>query len=358
LWLDAGWDREYGGFVDKLDQEGRPVPLAKRVRVQARQIFCYAQAGLLGWNGPWQRAVEQGTAFMLDAYRRSDGLFRKSVEIDGSPADDMPDLYDQAFIVFALAWAYAVMDRPEALQIEAIRLLETLDQVATNPHGGYKELGSTPAPLRSNPHMHMLEALLAWVENGGKTDFATRSRGIVDLATRNFLDPATGAVGEYFDIDWSFAPGQPGTIREPGHQFEWAYLLDEADRRLGGDHRQASARLYAFGTEHGIQDGRTIFSNDAHGAALDSSSRLWAQTERLRTALILGAASSGAADDKYVLAAMQGFDWTWRMLDVPVRGLWRDRTTATGATIDEPAPASSLYHIMTGFLPLMTRGAT
>ncbi len=32
-------------------------------------------------------------------------------------------------------------------------------------------------------------------------------------------------------------------------------------------------------------------------------------------------------------------------LDTPTRGLWRDWMGPDGALVDEPAPASSLYHI-------------
>jgi mannose/cellobiose epimerase-like protein (N-acyl-D-glucosamine 2-epimerase family) len=31
---------------------------------------------------------------------------------------------------------------------------------------------------------------------------------------------------------------------------------------------------------------------------------------------------------------------------VPLRGLWRDKLLADGTWIDEPAPASSFYHII------------
>ncbi|PTT76204.1 mannose-6-phosphate isomerase, partial [Pseudomonas sp. HMWF010] len=33
-------------------------------------------------------------------------------------------------------------------------------------------------------------------------------------------------------------------------------------------------------------------------------------------------------------------------LDTPTPGLWRDKLTPEGAFIEEPAPASSLYHIV------------
>ena len=50
LWSSEGWDRTRGGFVERLDQEGRADRLApRRVMVQARQIYCFAKAAQMGW---------------------------------------------------------------------------------------------------------------------------------------------------------------------------------------------------------------------------------------------------------------------------------------------------------------------
>src|SRR5205085_3848194 len=50
LWSGEGWDRTSGGFVDRLDAEGRADPLApRRTFVQARQIYCFAKAAQMGW---------------------------------------------------------------------------------------------------------------------------------------------------------------------------------------------------------------------------------------------------------------------------------------------------------------------
>jgi mannose/cellobiose epimerase-like protein (N-acyl-D-glucosamine 2-epimerase family) len=50
LWSKESWDQTTGGFVDRLDQEGRADRLApRRVFVQARQIYCFAKAAQMGW---------------------------------------------------------------------------------------------------------------------------------------------------------------------------------------------------------------------------------------------------------------------------------------------------------------------
>jgi mannose-6-phosphate isomerase len=41
-----------------------------------------------------------------------------------------------------------------------------------------------------------------------------------------------------------------------------------------------------------------------------------------------------------------------RYLDTPVPGLWYDRIDADGKLVDEPAPASSFYHLVAAIAEL------
>ena len=73
--------------------------------MQARQVYVFATAGALGWTGPWRERLQGGVDFIDAHYRRPDGLYRTKVNPDGSPLDDTPVLYDQAFFLFAAAAA-------------------------------------------------------------------------------------------------------------------------------------------------------------------------------------------------------------------------------------------------------------
>src|SRR3981189_2223231 len=49
LWAKEGWDPATGGFVERLDQEGRADRLApRRIRGQAREIYFFAKATHMG----------------------------------------------------------------------------------------------------------------------------------------------------------------------------------------------------------------------------------------------------------------------------------------------------------------------
>src|SRR4051812_8511385 len=105
LWWTAGADHEQGGFFELLDREARPICAPRRLRVQARQIYVYASAGFAGWRGPWPDAVRHGLEAIARRYRRSDGLYRTLCDDSGAPLDERAFLYDQAFVLLALATA-------------------------------------------------------------------------------------------------------------------------------------------------------------------------------------------------------------------------------------------------------------
>ncbi|HEX7761470.1 MAG TPA: AGE family epimerase/isomerase, partial [Caulobacteraceae bacterium] len=60
VWAAAGPDAELGGWHDRLDQTGAPIPGDQRARVQARQAWTFAQAPALGWAGDWRTPMLWG----------------------------------------------------------------------------------------------------------------------------------------------------------------------------------------------------------------------------------------------------------------------------------------------------------
>ena len=90
---------------------------------------------------------------------------------------------------------------------------------------GFLETPGDTGLRRSNPHMHLLEAFLAWYDATGNRDYLQRAARIVDLFRHHMFDAETWTLGEYFSNEWGRAPGEQGEWTEPGHHFEWASLL-------------------------------------------------------------------------------------------------------------------------------------
>ena len=351
LWWTLGGDQAGGGFHEAIDLAGRPVRAERRALVQARQIFTYAVGGELGWTGPWREAVAHGLDYFIGRYRRPDGLFWNALDVAGDPMiQSAPRLYEQAFALLALATASAVAAAPPAAEAMAEAIVERLYSERRGAAGGFTGF-SDEQVYQSDPHMHLLEAALAWERIAPGGPWRRLADEVVELCLARFISPRHGALLEYFDSAWAPAKGAMGDAIWPGHQFEWAGLLERwALAREGRDDVRAVARrLYEIGMRHGIDAARgvAVFELAGDFSVREPKTRLWVQTEWLKAAMILVRSENDPERRRgYLGDAVAAAKALELFLEVPVRGLWRDKLQGDGAWVDEPAPASSFYHII------------
>lgn len=328
LWASLGADHVRGGYHEALSADGAGVDLPRRMRVQARQAYTYAQAGLMKWRGPWRQAAHHALDYLAAAYLRSDGLYRTLVAPDGDKLNNEALIYDQAFALLALASLYAI-DREDVHRRRAEEILAAL-QSSRHAAAGFRE--NSAHPFQANAHMHLFEAALAWGEAGGGEIWDKLAAELLELARTRFYDRDGGFIREFYAADWSPAPGDDGRRVEPGHQFEWAWLL----ARVGED--VIARQLFASGIR-GLDPRRGAAIDAVNDAfePISQTARLWAQTEYLKAAVVLD-------DQDHALAAAKVLA---RYLSGPAPGLWYDQLYADNSFVAEPVTASSFYHVIT-----------
>lgn len=361
LWLTRGYAPQTG-FVETVAQNGQPTKEHVRGRVNPRQIFTFAEAGRRGWRGgDWQSAVEAALLHADRVLSRPDGFYGLLATVDGRMVDERFDLYVQAFVLLAYRGiAGAVDDRREEMLTRAMGFLDRLERGYAHPLGGFQEAIPPKLPLRANPHMHLFEAMLAWesVIGGRQGRFSAIADQIASLCLSHMIDPATQAVLEFFDADWRPVDGVGGNRIEPGHQFEWAWLLARWSLRRGRtDGIDRARRLFEIGERHGIDPGRNaaVMALDTDFRVTDPMARLWSQTEWLKAALILATLSQGGDRARYIASAARAAATIRRALKTPVAGLWLDKQRPDGRYVDEPAPASTFYHLALAIWELRDR---
>jgi mannose/cellobiose epimerase-like protein (N-acyl-D-glucosamine 2-epimerase family) len=342
LWADVGFDSATGRFREKIALDGTPVHLPSRGRVPPRQIYAFSVAPEFGWTGDARGIVRKGLDRFIQDHLRPDGLSRP---IGGEGGNDGPiELYDQAFALFGLAAAHPSTEG--GLERKATGLRLALRAKLSHPAGAFRTEWPPRTPLSSNPHMHLLEASLAWAALTPDPAWPALAQEIVDLAGDRFIDPDSGALREFFAEDWRPAEGLAGRIVEPGHQYEWAWLLLRWAERTGDARlRQMALRLIEVAETHGV--------NEQRGVAVDqllddlsvhrATARLWPQTERIKAGSL---AARLTGQDSYWDMAAEAAEALEGYLRTPVEGLWRDVLLPSGDFAEEPAPASSLYHIV------------
>ncbi len=139
LWSGEGWDPAAGGFVERLDIEGRADRAEpRRVRVQARQIYSFAKAAQIGWYPEGREIAMRGLDYLLAKAKSPDGRpgFVHLLGPDGSTINAMRDTYDHAFVLLALSTVYQLSNDAQ-VRGEIESLLAFIDRDLRSPHGGF-----------------------------------------------------------------------------------------------------------------------------------------------------------------------------------------------------------------------------
>jgi mannose-6-phosphate isomerase len=363
LWERHGVDRSSGGYFEHLSSAGpqgtfRASGELRRGRVVARQIYVFDAGRRLGWSPSSSNPVDHGCEYLFTRLHLGDGCFHSSIH-EGSHAPDASfSLYEQAFYLFALARLKAAAVNRYPIEATAVRCLDRLRAGYGKSIGGFEESRPAELPLKSNPHMHLLEAALEWIDtasDGSRATWIELGREMVGLCLTRFSDASTGAIREYFDQEWRPLQGADGRIVEPGHQFEWAWLLM---RWAGSEHstrserakcRLAAQRLIDIGEGWGVDTQRGVAINELWDdmTCKDRAAKLWPQTERVKAWCSMLEAAGTVAERETacnnIVVAAQGLE-RFRRSAAP--GLWHEVCDPDGNFPPGPSKASSLYHIV------------
>lgn len=339
LWTKRGVDWEQGGFVENLSMKGERLDGTKRTMVQARQIYSFCVAADIGVcpKAEAARMVAHSADFLVKNAFAPNGAAYHCLTREGAPHDEMADLYAQAFVMFGLANAYAMANKAD-YHAKALGILRYLERERGAAGGGFTEVKDGGIQYQSNPHMHLFEAALAWAETDSDPVWRRFADDLFHLCRDKFVDKSTGFLAEQFEANWEIKREGGRFVFEPGHQYEWAWLMVRYERITGSPIGNLARQLFANGEKFGISKDR--------GCAIDEvwsdetpkkkSARFWPQTERIKAAVRLGE----------MAAADEALDVLFRYLDTEVPGLWYDTWAEDGEFLAQPVKASSLYHII------------
>ncbi|BCW88366.1 Cellobiose 2-epimerase [Alphaproteobacteria bacterium SO-S41] len=346
LWHERGWDGALGGFVERLTPSGVPDSAApRRMRVQARQVYVYAHAAVLGWYAPAREIALRGFEWMNARCRaKQQSGFVHIVDANGAVLDGKIDAYDQAFGLLALAWMFRLTGDAQIRSMIDAELAFIDGSIADPAHGGWREGIPAALPRRQNPQMHAFEAMLALYEATKDVTFLNRAEALLALMRDRLFDSRSGSLGEFFDGKMRPLEDPDSRVVEPGHHFEWTWLLLAYARLSGTAPSPLALQLYERAREWGIgANGFVVDEVTPEGRARKSSSRLWPQTEYIKANLALQ--EHGLAPDAARRAdeALTGLSKTY--FTAQPAGGWIDCLDEGGAVTDARMPSSTFYHV-------------
>lgn len=350
FWASRGLDMVHGGSVESLALDGVSPSGAnfKRARVACRQIYVFSHAELMGWSQAGAAADHLYEHFITRFWQGPNKGWARSLTQQGALLDPTPDLYDYAFALFALGWRHKARKDPAALAL-AHQTLDFVDRQFRHPGGEGFHAALPPAlPREQNPHMHLIEAALVLAETSGEARFQALADEIAALFKTRMCRLPMGVLPEFFDDAWRPIEGDKGRWVEPGHQFEWAWILAQHQKLTGADNAAVVQALVESAERHGVDPATQVTFNGVRddGLVLDKGSRTWPNTERMKGWIGL-AEVSGV--DPWPAVEGSARVLLQRYLAPAPQGCWIDRYDADGKPMVDVIPTSTLYHVFLAF---------
>ncbi len=359
-WYGAFCDPLSGGFYERLGRSFKPVPTGnRRLLTQCRQLALYSHASIQKECQKFNPDLKRHFTHIVDTYYVVEtGGWRFSVDETGEPLDSSNDLYTLSFVIFAMSH-YFRATKDERAQVLARATLDFIrNNFSRNGVPGYSEcldekLEAIPKMRRQNPHMHLLEAsLFAW-ETWGDGNYLAMADEMVSLFHDFFFtagDARDCFLGEYYSEDLSREP-EKGNIGEPGHYFEWIWLLKKHEKfhNQPGRHDDACARLLDFANRHGWDGeyGGIYDEFDAAGNILKDSKRLWPFTEAVKAnALML----DSGEDKDFIKGRMADMILLFKRFYMDERGFWTEWLRRDLSPATDYMPGTTPYHVYFGVM--------
>lgn len=337
LWQGPGWNADLALPYEALDAAHVPLP-AQRYRAMACARQLYLFSSLIGVvDNADVRAAALFRSLQRYFHDAEHGGWFYSIDAHGKPLDQRKDLYTHAFILFACAHYWAKSGDP-LVESTLNAALEIIGRRFATGDGLYEAclnrdwITLETGPLQ-NPLMHLAEAFLATL---AVREDAQTQKALLELCTamhKQFVDPQYGVLMEK-------PLGAVDNWYEPGHQFEWYFLLESSGLLRGSKLHAALDRAFAFTEQYGVVQAsgavRAMLDLETNGRPRDSTQRIWAQAEYLR-ALTLRQGSEAV-----VLRQLQALQQ--RFLHA---GGWYECRDELGEVSRKDMPSTTPYHLAT-----------
>lgn len=350
IWFDRGYNHQNGSFVEEISQDGNPIlNINRRALVQARQLYSVSEAtklNLIDENFA-SDIIRKNIDFQIEKYQQPNGAFIHSIDKNFQSANLNLDLYTQAFALFSLSKAYEVL-KDIHIKKCALKVLNFLRINRSLSNLGFTEIKDNTVFFQSNPHMHLFEAALSWMSVDDSTQWRLLADELFNLCTEKFIDKRTQILAEHFESPWNPLLINNNFIFEPGHHYEWAWLLLEYQKQTNISCATVANNLFLIAEKYGLCANKKFVIDEVYSNFENKqmSSRFWPQCERIKAAVSLGISQPTDIQLSCSQIADNAFESLQKYFEVQTKGLWFDTRLENGNFIEQSSKASSLYHII------------
>lgn len=331
FWLEHGMDRERGGIITALDQDGSVLDTDKSVWFQGRAGWMFATLyNTVEQRPEWLEAARLCVEFSRQYCHSPEGKMYFTVTREGAPLRMRRYVYSEAFAAISYA-AHAKAIGSEELRAAALAAFDTYLHHSFTPGVMPPKYESTRPMQGIAPHMIAIVTAQELRLNLG--DVSVRGRTCTEcidhsiaVIERDFYKPDIGALMEIVAPDGSIIDHLDGRTLNPGHAIECAwFILHEGSLRK-------DRRLIEFGCAildcmwrrgWDAEHGGVLYHVDVHGKPVQEywqDMKFWWPHNEAIIATLLASQLTGEA--RYAEWHRAVHEWSFRHFPDPAHGEW------------------------------------
>jgi N-acylglucosamine 2-epimerase len=347
FWDKGGVDRQHGGFLCELNDDGTVHDDEKFLWYQARGIWVYSYLyNQIDRDPRWLEVARKARGFMVRSMYAGEGQWREKVHRDGTPLEGVgKTVYGWLFAAVGLAELYLADGRQEDLDLVKASLRAAV-QAYDDPNYAdtfimmYVGLDLPVQGLRSQGHsMVVITALTRLLAQKPDPELEALLQRHVDLVVNKFWNPEYGIQNELLDHDYRRVDAAKEHMYT-GHSVETLWMVMEVALRR---HDRALFHLAAGRVRHllemtwdyvfdGFGSGNYhVFGDGRHPQGPDFSVKtMWAQCEAMLACMMV----LEHTGETWALAWYERMrTFTLRTMPNPSHGVWRQAVDRQGKDI-------------------------
>ena len=355
FWDKGGYDKEYGGFMCELYDDGSVQNDEKYIWYQGRAIWVYSFLyNNFGKEGKYLDIALKTRDFMVKNMYLGNGKWRESVNRTGKPVVSTvaqgtnKDIYGSMFSAAGLIEFYKASGNREDLDIALTSIRTSVRAYERKDYEGITVEGIDSKGLRTLGHSFMIIWVLGNLFGFQKDSALEKLQDEhINHVINDFWNPEYGINNENLFHDYTRLPGHE-SVMYTGHYLETLWiLLDEAmrrdDKQLFETVRKRIRRIIEMAWDY-VFDGLGtenyyVFSSDGNCQGPDFGLKvMWAHTELLvATMMVFEHTGEIWAKEWYE----RGREYCLKYMANTGNGIWRQAVDRLGE--DKKRPEISIY---------------
>jgi N-acylglucosamine 2-epimerase len=352
FWLKNGVDREYGGVLSCMREDGTPISTDKYIWSQARFVWtCSALYNRVEPRPEFLERAKETIDFLLAHGRDHRGRWAYRTTREGALLEGATSIYSDCFLVYGLSEYCRARPDPALLALAC----ETFDRICRRIEDpDFQE--TAPYPLPPNRRNHGVPMILTETANElAKTTGDPRidaAAGVyANRVMSHFVRPEHQCLLEFLDNHYRELPSPEGTFIMPGHAIEsmW-FILHWAVPRGAMDLARQAVEVIRWHLERGWDPeyGGLFLSVDRDGGEpfqQHSEKKLWWPHCEALYATLLADELTG---EKWCRDWYSRVDeWSFAHFPIDNGGEWQQRLDRQGRPIDDliALPVKDPFHL-------------